>query len=401
MLKLAWKNIFRNKRRSLLSASAIFFAVLFVASMLSLYEAMVNDMRENTINHQLGNINVKTKKYIENERILPLQFYIENVYEKIDIINKVDGVQGATPVTKIPAMTFLGDETNNVMIYGIDFETSRYFDLGTLNEGSFPNNSKEVLISSKLANEMNIRSGDSFTFLTKTAIGGSNALGVTVSGIYSSNDLDMNNLNFFISVDQLSKTLRMNNGATEILVFTDSKVNDEEIQNALNDETLSALSWTKNSLIGQLMDYMKIIYGFIQVIFLLFASTIILNTTMMSIIERKREIATLVSLGYSPHWVRRLFLLETALLTLIASIVGSILGGIVISTLNKTGLDMIAMGGESVSGFAMSNMVYPYLPFENFVILCLIAILISGLTCFFPTRRVLKVEPAKALHDET
>lgn len=401
MFKLAWKNIFRNKRRSLLSASAIFFAVLFVASMLSLYEAMVNDMKENTINHQLGNINVKTKKYIENERILPLQFYIEDVYEKIDKITNVEGVQGATPVTKIPAMTFLGDETNNVMIYGIDFNTSRYFDLGTLNEGSFPKNEKEVLISSKLANEMNIRSGDAFTFLTKTAIGGSNALGVTVSGIYSSNDLDMNNLNFFISVEQLSKTLRMKNGATEILVFTNSKVSDEEIQNVLNDDKLSALSWTKNSLIGQMMDYMKIIYGFIQVIFLLFASTIILNTTMMSIIERKREIATLVALGYSPHWVRRLFLLETALLTFIASIVGSILGAIVITTLNKTGLDMIAMGGESVSGFAMSNMVYPYLPLENFIILCVIAILISGLTCFFPTRRVLKIEPAKALHDET
>jgi len=401
MFKLAWKNIFRNKRRSLLSASAIFFAVLFVASMLSLYEAMVNDMKENTINHQIGNINVKTKKYIENERILPLQFYIEDVYEKINKITKIEGVEGATPVTKLPAMTFLGDETNNVIVYGIDFETSRYFDLGTLNEGSFPKNDKEVLISSKLANEMDIRTGDSFTFLTKTAIGGSNALGVTVSGIYSSNDLDMNNLNFFISVEQLSKTLRMKNGATEILVFTNSKVSDEEVQKVLNDDSLAALSWKKNTLIGQLIDYMKIIYGYIQVIFLLFASTIILNTTMMSIIERKREIATLVALGYSPHWVRRLFLLETALLTLIASIVGSILGGIVISILNRTGLDMIAMGGESVSGFAMSNIVYPYLPIENFIILCVIAILISGLTCFFPTRRVLKIEPAKALHDET
>lgn len=401
MFKLAWKNIFRNKRRSILSASAIFFAVLFVSTMLSLYEAMIMDMKDNTINHQLGNINIKSKKYIENERILPLQFYIENYEEIISKVTSIEGVIGATPVTKIPSMTFLGEESYNVITYGIDFESTRYFDQGILNEGSFPTHDKEVLISSKLANEMNIKTGDAFTFLTKTAIGGSNALGVIVSGIYSSNDMDMNNLNFFISIDQLSKTLRMNNGTTEILIFTDTSVKPEEVQNIINDDTLAALSWRENNFIGQMLDLVKGIYGFIQVLFLLFASTIILNTTMMSIIERKREIATLIALGYDAHWVRRLFLFETALLTFIASVIGSIVGAISISILNKTGLDMIAMGGESVSGFAMSSYVYPYLPFENFIYLSLLAIIISTLTCFFPTRKVLKVEPAKALHDET
>jgi lipoprotein-releasing system permease protein len=121
---------------------------------------------------------------------------------------------------------------------------------------------------------------------------------------------------------------------------------------------------------------------------------------MMSIIERKREIATLIALGYEAHWVRRLFLFETALLTFIASIVGSIVGGIIITVLNRTGLDMVAMGGGSVSGFAMSSFVYPFLPFKNFIFLIILAIIISTLTCFFPTRRVLKIEPAKALHDE-
>lgn len=400
MFKLAWKNILRNKRRSILSASAIFFAVVFVSSMLSLYEAMIKDMSDNAINHQLGNINVKTRKYIDNERILPLQFYISEVDKKIDKINSVDGVIKASPVTRIPSMAFLGDESYNVYTYGVDFETSNFFDLGILNAGNFPKADKEVLISSQLADEMNLAVGDSFTFLTKTAIGGSNALGVKVSGIYSSNDMDMNNLNFFISIDQLSKTLRMNQGATEILIYTDSTVSASEINQVLNDSSLVATDWKDNSLVGQMLSLVQIIYGFIEVLFLLFASTIILNTTMMSIIERKREIATLIALGYEAHWVRRLFLFETALLTFIASIVGSIVGGIIITVLNRTGLDMVAMGGGSVSGFAMSSFVYPFLPFKNFIFLIILAIIISTLTCFFPTRRVLKIEPAKALHDE-
>lgn len=401
MFKLAWKNIFRNKRRSLLSASAIFIAVIFICSMLSLYEAMIKDMKDNAINHQLGNINVKTKKYVENERILPLQFYIPNVNEKIEKINSIDGVINSTPVTKVPAMTFLGEESYNVITYGVDFNTSRFFDAGILNEGKFPTTDKEVLISSKLADEMNIRVGDAFTFLTKTAIGGSNALGVVVSGIYSSNDMDMNNLNFFISNNQLSKTLRMVNGSTEILIYTNSNIATDQIKNALNDDTLEITAWSENSLIGQLLDLIVVIYGFIQVLFLLFASTIILNTTMMSIIERKREIATLVALGYDSHWIRRLFLFETALITFLASFLGSIVGAIIISILKRTGLDMLKLGGGSVSGFSMSSFVYPFLPFKNFVFIIILAVIISTLTCFFPTKRVLKIEPAKALHDET
>jgi putative ABC transport system permease protein len=401
MFKLAWKNILRNKRRSILSASAIFLAIIMVSAMLSLYEGMIDDMRQNTIDHQLGNINIKTKLYIENERILPLQFYISNVDEKMGKISQVEGVVSSTAVTRIPSMTFLGEESYNVITYGVDFDTSRFFNQGILNEGTFPTKDKQVLISSKLADEMNIGVKDAFTFLTKTAIGGSNALGVTVSGIYSSNNMDMNNLNFFISNKQLSKTLRMVNGATEIFVFTNSTVLPSEIEKVINDSTLSITDWKDNSLIGQLLDLVKVMYGFIEVIFLLFASTIILNTTMMSIIERKREIATLVALGYSPHWVRRLFLFETALLTLLASILGSVVGGIFISILNKTGLDMIAMGGGSVSGYAMSSYIYPFLPFENYIYLIIIAITISTLTCYFPTKKILKIQPAKALHDET
>ncbi len=401
MFKLAWKNILRNKRRSILSASAIFLAVVFVSAMLSLYQGMIVDMQDNVINHQLGNINVKTKLYVENERILPLQFYIKNVDQKIEDINSIPGVVFATAVTKIPAMTFLGDESYNVSIYGVDFQNSRFFDAGILNAGDFPSSENQVLISSKLAQEMNIGVNDSFTFLSKTAIGGSNALGVTVSGIYSSNDMDMNNLNFYISNDKLSTTLRMVNGATEILVYTDTQLPKSAVENKLNDSTLYVADWKEDSLIGQMIDLVKVIYGIIQVIFLLFASTIILNTTMMSIIERKREIATLVALGYDPHWIRRLFLFETALLTLIASVLGSVVGAIFISILNKTGLDMVAMGGGSVSGYSMSSYIYPFLPFENFIYLIIIAIVISTLTCFFPTKRVLKIEPAKALHDET
>ena len=62
---------------------------------------------------------------------------------------------------------------------------------------------------------------------------------------------------------------------------------------------------------------------------------------------------------------------------------------------------MVAIGGGSVSGFGISSYIYPYLPFKEFVYLIIIAVVIGTLTCFLPTRRVLKIEPARALHDKT
>lgn len=403
MFKLALKNISRNKRRTFLSALTIFIATIAVIAFLALEYGMIEDMRDNAINHNTGNINIKSKLYEEHKRVMPLQFYIPLTSQKIAIIESIEGVESVSRKSNIPVSIWIGDEVNNAIANSIDFSNSNYFDLSQSDyfEGTLPEKgSKDVLITTKLANQLNLKIGDKFTFLTKTATGGSNAITTKVSAIIAFNDSDLNSNSFFISPETLSKTLRMNDGAIELLIYTNKSVNVSSIEKALNDDTLLIKDWRDVSFIGFMLDFANIFYGYIKVIFFLMASTVIINTTMMSVIERRREAATLMALGYKQRWVRNLFLLESAIISLIAALLGALIGAIIINTVGQSGINVSRLGGAAVKGYGFNNYLYLYLPISQYISTILYAVLIAIIACVFPTRKILKLQIANALHDE-
>lgn len=401
MLKLAWKNINRNLKRSILSGLTIFIATLMVCLMLSLEYGFIDSMKNNTINHVSGNVNIKTLKYFENERIAPIQFYIPNVKEKIEKLEAVDGIK-AYPLTKTYASIWMSEINEDAIVIGTDFNNPGFFSDKecTIYEGILPQgNTKDVAITTKLAEFLSLKVGDSFTFLTRTATNGSNAITVKVSAIIAFNDSDLNSNLFLIDNNTLSKVLRMNNGAIEIFVYGD-KVTTDQVSQILADSTLKIQNWKEISVIGNMFDLVTVVYTYIKVLFFLLASTVIINTTMMSVIERRREAATLIALGYKEKWVRNLFLSESAMISLIASLLGCSISLIIINTLGQYGIDINAFGGSAVSGYNFSNYIYLDLPTFEYITSVIFAVFIAVIACYFPTKKILKLQPAKALHDE-
>lgn len=403
MFKLALKNISRNKRRTFLSALTIFIATIAVIAFLSMENGMIQDMKNNAINHSTGNINIKSKLYEEYKRIMPLQFYIPNTSEKIDKLLSIDGVKSVSRKSNIPVSIWMGDRNENATASAIDFSNSNYFASSQTDyfEGELPKKeSKDVLITRKLATLLDLKIGDKFTFLSKTATGGSNAISTKVSGIISFNDSDLNSDTFFISPKTLSKTLRMEDGALELLVYTDGNVKASFVEKALSDDTLIIQDWSVVSFVGFILDFAAVFYSYIKIIFFVMASTVIINTTMMSVIERRREAATLMALGYKQRWVRNLFLVESAIISLIAALLGALVGAILINTIGKTGINISQLGGAAVTGYGFNNYLYFSLPLYQYLSTILYAVLIAIVACIFPTRKILKLQIATALHDE-
>ncbi len=403
MLKLALKNISRNKRRTILSALTIFIATIAVIAFLSMENGMIQDMKNNAINHSSGNINIKSKLYEEHKRVMPLQFYIPSTTEKIDKIMSLDGVLSVSRKTSVPVSIWMGERNENAIATAIDFSNTNYFD-PSQNDffiGELPKEgSKDVVITTKMANLLDLEIGDKFTFLSKTATGGSNAISTKVSGILSFNDADLNSDTFFISPSTLSSALRMDDGALELFVYCDESVSVSDIENILNDESLIIQSWKDISVVGFILDFVAVFYSYIKIIFFLMASTVIINTTMMSVIERRREAATLMAIGYKHSWVRNLFLLESGIISFSAALLGAIVGAIIINTVGKTGINMAAIGGAAVKGYGFNNYLYFSLPLIQYITTIIYAIAIAIIACILPTRKILKLEIASALHDE-
>ena len=124
----------------------------------------------------------------------------------------------------------------------------------------------------------------------------------------------------------------------------------------------------------------------------------IVNTTMMVIFERRREIGTLEAMGMHGREVVRLFFSESLILGTIGAAVGLVLGVAVAGVLGNVGIDL----GSSLQGvdFELSPVLYPVLNLRSTGVVFVLAILVSGITSYIPTRRITRIQPVAALREE-
>jgi putative ABC transport system permease protein len=141
--------------------------------------------------------------------------------------------------------------------------------------------------------------------------------------------------------------------------------------------------------------YAQNIYDIFALIFFLLASTVIVNTTMMVIYERMREIGTVAAMGMTPREIVRLFFLEAFYIGAIASFIGVLIGVAITIPLARTGINVGAIT-EGVD-MELSSIIYPQLNIRSTVFVFLYATVIASLASFIPSRKAAKIEPVEAL----
>ncbi len=409
LTRLAVRNIQRNMRRTLLSGSTIAIASFVVCVMFAFEYGMIKDMENNIRNHVTGDIRVRNELFSKHERVQPLQYYIDETPLIITQIEKLDSVEKALPSISAGVMIYRNDETSNSSVIGLDFQKTNFFN-GKNNwiiDGVIPEDeSNTVLITEGFAQKTGLKTGDKFTFITKTAIGGTNGMTALISGIIHIGDGDFNNNTFFIDWQKLSALLRMNGNAVEIFVSTNEGITNTQrntlIQSiqSLNPQYFEVIPWTQVSLLVQMFQYVDIMFLFFALIFFMLACTVIFNTTMMSVLERKKEIGTLLALGLEAKTVSILFLMESVLISAAASLAGVVLGSGAIFVMHTYGIDLGAMGGNSMSGMNFSSWIYPNLNLGRYILVFFTGVLTACAACIIPARLTLTVQPAEALRSE-
>ena len=400
LMNAAWRNIGRNKGRTILSATAIFFSALIICLAISLEEGFINDMKTNVTNHLTGDISIKNSEYVKNERISPLQFFIEHTEKVIAAIEDNPLVETATPKSDFGVSIYRGGEQIPSRAMGIDFTTSRIISskANKLVAGTLPEKgSSQVLVAAGLARELKLEIGSRFTAITRTAISGSNGKTFTVSGIIALADTDFANRVFFMDWHTAGEYLRMNSNALQIQVFLKKSgatggAATDSLRKTLENENITGLDvtvWHQVSSIYQFFALAGMIYAVIGGIFYAIASTVIFNTTMMSVLERKKEIGTLRALGMESRSLVTLFLLESGMIAAIGAFAGTATGYLLVSLIGRVGLDFSVIGGNSLKGLSVSQVIYPALNTVNFLLIFIMGIAISLAACFIPARMAL------------
>ena len=415
ILSIALRNLRRHKLRTLLSISAIIIAVIIGIFYRSILIAYSESTFENFIQLESGHVRLVDEEYARRERVLSLQYPVdgfdgEGLQNMMNRIEEEEAITGMLPRLRFPAFYAAGDEMEHMMGWGIDIDREiEEIDFGRhLTEGRLPEaDNREIAFGHSLLEKLNREVGETITLLYNTSYNSLQGTTFTITGSINTG-LPYFDANIFVThLNQAQQILDMPDQATELLVFGGNRDQDDAIVASLSDQFQSyggsdkyqLTSWRDSGGIVQwLMAYQRIIFVVMAGIVFL-ASLIIINTLMMVIKERKKEIGTMASLGLKGKEIVLLFTFEGALMGMLGSVIGAIIGGGLTAYFSVVGLDFTEVMGSMGDSTLIDSVVFPTFSLENLLVAMILGIVVSTIACIIPARQAAKVKPSEAMRD--
>lgn len=405
LIKLAFKNIFRNKRRTFLTITAVFFATFLVV----MFKSFIGGLWGNTINNvimlETGHIKVAHKKYFEKEKTQPLEYYIEDAGELIKQLEKIEDVNFATPRIKTSAMLNINDKNYYTQLLGIDPEKEKRFNVihEKIIEGEYlSSDSKGILVGSGFAEKFGLHAcgGQRITFLSPTVYNSVSIKSFEITGIFSYGIKSLDERLLVAPISRVQDLVKMGDGTSEILILLDDiekSLAVEDKVNAILPAEYTAKSWENQANYYNMIKIATQIYNVIYFFFLLLASFVIINTILISVYEREREIGALTALGMSQREVLVLFVLEAGILSIVGSFLGSLSGGLISLIFSKVGINTLALFGDTMSEMNISNVIYLRAQWQTVIFSFIFGFLVSIIFASIPAFKAVKVDPIRAL----
>ena len=320
-LSLAFRNIVRQRRRSAIAIGAVSFGItaLIVAS--GFIEWIFMDFRESTINAQLGHLQIVKQGYHESGRADPYAFLLPDEVPQLGEAGGAGAIKMVAPRLSFSGLISHGDATLSFIGEGVDPNAEAAFANGlqvAAGTNLAADDLKSVIVGEGLARNLGVKVGDKVVLMSNTATGGTNAVEVTVRGLFSTVTKAYDDAALRVPIETARTLLRTKGSHVWIVLL--NKTSDThrvmvKLQARLGENGIEVVPWY------QLADlYNKTAQLFtkqIQGIKLIIALIILLsisNTMTMTVIERIGEIGTAMALGVRRTGILRLFLSEGLLL---------------------------------------------------------------------------------------
>ena len=400
LLILAWRNIWRNKKRSLIIIAAIaagLLSGLFASAvMFGMGESLVNS----TIDRNLAHIQVHSKEF-EEEKLL--SDTIPNFSNALQTIKKQNFISGISPRVIVEGMGSSATTSTGLRILGINPSDEK--SVTTIHkrivEGNYFAEKKknQILIGKKLADDLGIKEKSKIV-LSFQDFDGSIIYGAfRVTGIFETESSVFDKTNVFLEENNLFSLLNTQPVYHEIAIRLNSAQNVDSVYTTLKSEltTVSVKSWKQLAPELKLMDEMiglqlNIFLGVI-LFALLFGIT---NTMLMSVMERVREFGVLMAVGMKRSRVFAMIIFETIMLSLVGGIIGMILAAISITWVGDVGIDLSAFT-KGFTAWSLSPMLHPVLPISFYVSITIMIFITAIFSAVYPAIKAIKLKPAQAI----
>lgn len=405
MIKLALRNCLRNRKRTIVTGLSVMLAVFVVLMIMSFMYSCFDQLAANERKYTTGDIRIRNARFNEFESLMPMQFFIEDYSSLKDELMRMPEIKDVESVFSLAASVYSDGKLESTTIYASDPGSVFIGDETILYEGRFAENgAKEVMATPLFLKHHGLSLGDSVTCVFKTSAGGTNAATFRIVGIVGYLNSEMNGNLIITTADALAPLVRMKDGALELHAWlnegADETAEADVLNSLLSDRGLVVQSWSEISWIAPVMPLYDLMIIIIDALFFFIASTLVFNTMMMSALERKKELATMIAIGFSRKYIMALLVTEGLVISLISATLSALISKVLIDIFGVVGIDLTGFGIEAVEGWGFPNILYTRLAGWIYPVVILAETGVSVLAAILATMRVRKLEVAGSLREE-
>jgi putative ABC transport system permease protein len=403
LLKIAWRNIWRHRRRTII----IMLAMGFTMSLLLFYDGLLAGFSQaiygNAIQLLSGNIQVHTEGYgakVGQKPLLPLA----DVQTVMQTAHQQPNVTAVLPRVSTSGMATSREGAFSVVIVGLDPEVEAPHStiMKNIRAGRFlqRNDGDQIVIGQGLATAMGVDLGDRLTLVGRATHEQIRQRTMTVVGIYDVGMPSIEKRTVYMSLQEAQSLYGLSGQVTEVIILVRNIGQEPPVVHALQAlPGIEVETWETS--IPELSDTLAMknsVMAIFGVIMLGIAAIGIFNLLLMAVFERTREIGILGAMGLKPRQIMFLFLAEGTLIGIAGAVLGALLGLLLNGVLGYYGLDYSQFSNLTEYTALISGKVYPVLLPVSVLRRGVTVALIAALAALYPAREASRQEPAEALH---
>lgn len=403
-IRLAWRNMWRNWRRTLIASVAIVLGLILLIFMDALIRGSDQAIYGNAVRLYGGNVQVHAPGYRQNSGNLPLMplqdgdFVVQKVREKENVVNvskrintggMVSSREGAFPVT-ITAIQPQNEAA--VSLVAEHIISGRFLDA---------EDRDAILISKELASLLDVPVGDRINLLGRRKDESMRQRAMSVVGIFDLGMGDAEKSLVYVNLPMAQTLYNLRGQETEVAVVLEKVGQEEDLISTLQPELAG---YEVNSFysmrpeIAQTLETKSAFTAGLGFIVLLVASIGILNLMLMAVYERTREMGVLAALGVKGRQLMGMFLLEGIFIGILGATIGCILSWFLVQAVAQVGIDLSFYEDAGDITALMGNRLIPFIPAIDIAYYGVAVVIISALASLIPAWQASRSEAAEALH---
>lgn len=399
--RIAFRDLQRNRRRSLLTLVAVAIGLTLLIFGSGLMYGGIEGALENGIRLQTGHLQIRAATYEEDKVSLAWEDLVSDPETLAAEIAAMDGVRVATPLLVTSGIVGARKESLGVRVFGIDpvSEASLPYQEGLVaGEYLDPDDRDGLYVGERLAQALGLSVGDSVSLMVSTADAEPDEAVFEIRGLYNTGVLSYDETTVFLALDKARAFTRVGKRASMVFVLTEEREDAERIAGSLRAPGRQVVTWREtNELLLSSVEQSAGIMQLMNLIVLAVVAVVIANTLLMAVFERTREMGILAALGMKGHQILSMFMMEAFTVGMAGIILGVLIGWGVVTYIGIVGWDLGEVASAASASVAYGQVIYTQFSLADALSLSTTGLVIILAAALYPSLIAARLEPIDAL----